>query len=178
MDEGGIASGSARGRRMTLGRFLRVLGPLLACLAFTAPAAIAATCPRTSVADLEDEVMCPVCGTPLALATEAPQAQRQRAFILKLVERCRSKDQIKAALVTEFGPGVLATPSREGFGLAAYLVPVLVLAAAAGGLGMAALRWRGGRAATARSGAGSDPPPEPDREAAARLDADLGRFGD
>ena len=37
-------------------------------------------CPKTTLGDIEDEVMCPVCGTPLGLATEAPQAQRERAL--------------------------------------------------------------------------------------------------
>ena len=36
------------------------------------------TARRTTLGDVEDEVMCPVCGTPLALATEAPQAIQQR----------------------------------------------------------------------------------------------------
>ena len=38
-------------------------------------------CPKTTLGDVEDEVMCPVCGTPLGLATEAPQAERERALI-------------------------------------------------------------------------------------------------
>ena len=42
--------------------------------------------------------MCTVCGTTLGLATEAPQAQRERAFILARVERCETKEQIRAAL--------------------------------------------------------------------------------
>ena len=102
----------------------------------------AAACPKTSVADIEDEVMCPVCGTPLALATEAPQARRQREFILDLVERCRSKEQVKAALVAEFGENVLALPEDEGFDLAAYAVPALGFLLAGGALAAAAIRWR------------------------------------
>ena len=43
----------------------------LAALALPA-AALAAGCTKTSVSDLEDEVMCPVCGTSLGLAREAP----------------------------------------------------------------------------------------------------------
>ena len=39
-----------------------------------AAAALAADCPQTTLGDVEDEVMCPVCGVPLGLATEAPQA--------------------------------------------------------------------------------------------------------
>ena len=48
---------------------------VLALLA-AAPAALAQDCPQTTLGDIEDEVMCPICGTPLGLATEAPQAQR------------------------------------------------------------------------------------------------------
>lgn len=106
------------------------------------PAAGLAACPRTSLADLEDEVMCPVCGTPLALATEAPQGQRQREFILRLVDRCRSKEQIKAALVAEFGPSVLAVPDTGGFDLAAYLVPILAGIVVSALLALAIVRWR------------------------------------
>ena len=61
--------------------------------------AAAATCPKTSLGDIEDEVMCPVCGTPLGLASEAPQAQRERAYIERLIASCKSKDEVKRALV-------------------------------------------------------------------------------
>jgi cytochrome c-type biogenesis protein CcmH/NrfF len=99
------------------------------CLAL-APAAGA--CPRTTLGDVEDEVMCPVCGTPLSTATEAPQAQRERELIVRLIDRCRSKEQIKATLAAEFGEDVLALPDDEGFDLAAYVVPALALLAARG----------------------------------------------
>jgi cytochrome c-type biogenesis protein CcmH len=147
---------------------LALLAAVMSLLAL-APAALA--CPRTSLADLEDEVMCPVCRTPLALATEAPQARRQRAYILRLVDRCKSKDEIKAALVAQYGREVLATPGDEGFDLAAWAVPALAIALAAGGLGVAALRWRRRRAA-----ADDEEPPPPAPEDAARLEADLGRY--
>ena len=54
-----------------------VTAVLLAAALIAAPAA-AAQCPQATLGDIEDEVMCPVCGTPLALATEAPQAIQQR----------------------------------------------------------------------------------------------------
>ena len=41
--------------------------------------------------------MCLVCGVPLALA-DAPQAQRERVFISRMVRQCRSKDEIESAL--------------------------------------------------------------------------------
>ena len=128
---------------------LAIAAALAAGALVVAPAA-AARCPKTSLADVEDEVMCPVCGTPLSLNTEAPQAVRQRDFIVRLVERCRSKDEVKAALAAEFGDGVLAVPEDEGFDLAAYLVPAIALAAAAALLVFATTRWRRSLLAGAR----------------------------
>jgi cytochrome c-type biogenesis protein CcmH len=101
-----------------------------ALLALAVPAAAAAACPRTSVADLEDEVMCPVCGTSLGVAREAPLAQRERALIARLAARCQSKRQIKAALVAQYGPSVLALPPDRGSG--AYVGPLLGGVAALG----------------------------------------------
>ena len=107
--------------------------------------AFAAECPRTSLGDVEDEVMCPVCGTPLALATEAPQAVRQRELIRRLVERCRSKEEIKARLEAELGQDVVALPGNKGFDLAAYLVPGLAILLAGGAVAATALQWRRAR---------------------------------
>jgi cytochrome c-type biogenesis protein CcmH/NrfF len=97
-----------------------------------AGAALAST-PRTSVTDIEDEVMCVACGVPLDIA-ESPQATQERTYIRKLVAEGRTKDEIKAELVAQYGQRVLATPKDSGFGLAAYLVPIaLVLAVLAAG---------------------------------------------
>jgi cytochrome c-type biogenesis protein CcmH len=145
------------------------LAGLLVALAL-APAALAADCPRTTLGDVEDEVMCPVCGTPLNLATEAPQANRERRFIQTLIERCRSKDQIKQALKAQYGDRVLATPDDKGFDLAAYVVPALALLVAAAGIALAAARWR------RRRSPDEDAPPAPAGAAKARLDSDLERY--
>jgi cytochrome c-type biogenesis protein CcmH len=146
----------------------RILLTLLVLLAGAAPAG--AACPQTTLEDVEDEVMCPVCGTPLELATEAPQAVRERELIRRLVDRCQSKEQVKAVLVAEFGDEVLAVPDDEGFDLAAYLVPALAIAAALLALGIAALRWRGARR-------GPDAPERsPSTAVAERLESDLERY--
>jgi len=117
-----------------------VLATLIVALAAAAPAA--AACPKTTLGDVEDEVMCPVCGTPLELATEAPQAQRERELIRRLVDDCRSKEEVKAVLVAELGDEVLALPGGDGFDIAAYLVPALAILLGGGTVGVAALRWR------------------------------------
>ncbi len=140
---------------------------ILAILVGVAPALGAA--PRTSLTDLEDEVMCPICGTLLELS-EAPQAQRQKAFIAAMIAQGRTKAEIKDALVAEYGKEVLALPEGSGFELSAYLVPVIAFVVAAVALALGLRRWR-------RDGPGSKPPMGgPSGEAAKRLDADLAKY--
>jgi cytochrome c-type biogenesis protein CcmH len=116
---------------------------LVALLTLLVPAvAEAASCRQTTVADLEDEVMCPVCGTTLGLAREAALAKRERALIARLIDSCRSKQEIKDELVAEFGPAVLAEPPDRGIGAAAYLVPLVAGAVVLGGVLLAFRRWR------------------------------------
>jgi cytochrome c-type biogenesis protein CcmH/NrfF len=150
---------------------------LLALALLAGPAvALAAECTTTTVADLEDEVMCSVCGTTIGLAREAPQAKRERAFIARLIASCRSKDEIKAALVTEFGPAVLAEPSRRGFSASAHLVPVVGGAAALLVVLLSLLRWRRRTApapADPPTSASTAPLPKND---ARRLDSELERL--
>jgi cytochrome c-type biogenesis protein CcmH len=126
--------------------------------------------PRASLTDIEDEVMCPICGTPLNLAA-APQAERERAFIRRLIARGETKDEIKDALVREYGPEVLATPQGEGFDLAAWAVPAggLLLAVVALLIGVARWRRRGREQAPPET-EGLDPS---ERE---RLSSDLARY--
>jgi cytochrome c-type biogenesis protein CcmH/NrfF len=141
-----------------------------ALLLLLAPAASLAACPKTSLADVEDEVMCPVCGVPLGLATEAPQAQRERDFIQREVESCKSKDEIKQALVAQFGERVLALPPEKGFNLAAYLVPIALLLTGIAAIATIAVRRRRSPGAAATAG------PAIATDDAARLDADLQRY--
>jgi cytochrome c-type biogenesis protein CcmH len=136
-----------------------------------APAVASAACPRTSLAAIENSVMCQVCGVPLGLATESPEAARERALITRLVDRCESAAQVKAGLVAQYGPSVLALPPQKGFDLAAWLVPGLGLACAATLLTMVAVAWRGRQRA-----AGARLPPRLNRDDAARVEAALERF--
>ncbi len=145
----------------------RAAATLALWLALGAPAA--AACPQTSLGDLEDEVMCPVCGTSLGIASESPQAQRERAFIQGLIDDCRSKDEIKDALVVEFGDGVLALPDDDGFDLAAYLVPLAILLGAGAAIAIGVRRWRA-RPATAAAG------PVASKRESKQLDDDLARY--
>jgi cytochrome c-type biogenesis protein CcmH/NrfF len=101
----------------------------------------AAAEPQTTLPDVEDEVMCVQCGTPLNLST-APVADRERAFIRREIARGKTKEEIKDGLVDIFGPTVLAVPEDKGFGIAAYWVPVLVGVLGLIAVVMVAWRWR------------------------------------
>ena len=90
-----------------MARFARLLLAALLALSVLAPLA-GAVAPRTTLNDVEDEVMCPTCGTPLNLATDAPLANDERALIRRLIAQGYTKDEIKHRLVQEFGPNVLA----------------------------------------------------------------------
>ena len=148
----------------------RAFAAALALLVLAAPAAAsAASCPRASLPDLEDEVMCLECKQTLQMSPDAPQAQRERALIQSLIARCETKSQIKATLVRQFGDRVLALPPRKGFDLTAYVVPALALVVALAAIGAAALRWRRRQEPPAGATAAGDAD-------AARLDRDLERY--
>jgi cytochrome c-type biogenesis protein CcmH len=150
----------------SIARGLSIASLLVAVLA--PPAASAAT-PQASLPDIEDEVMCTICGTLLELS-EAPQADRERALIRRLIDEGKTKDEIKDALVAEYGEQVLATPDAGGFDLVAWLIPAIALL---GGVAAAlAFGLRGTGRARRRRGAEPAPLDPSDSE---RLDADLAR---
>jgi cytochrome c-type biogenesis protein CcmH len=147
----------------------RRLAVVALVLAFAPAGAAVAAPPRASLPDIEDEVMCLECGTPLSLSN-APVADRERAFIRREIARGRTKEQIKDALVDRFGPAVLAEPEDEGFGLTAYVVPVLVALLALLGVLAAARRWRRRPARAAAA------PRRPDPADEQRLERELAAY--
>jgi cytochrome c-type biogenesis protein CcmH len=148
---------------------LRRLSTLaLVAAALAGPTAALAATP--SLPDIEDEVMCPVCGTLLELS-DSPQAQRERAYINKLIAEGRTKEEIKDALVAQYGRNVLATPSDHGFDLTAWTVPVIAVVALALLLGVA--WWRRGRR---MPGAGGGGPAALSPEDATRLERDMSSY--
>ncbi|HEX5375593.1 MAG TPA: cytochrome c-type biogenesis protein CcmH [Solirubrobacterales bacterium] len=152
-------------------RRLALLAAVVLSLAAPAAAMGAAPVPKTTVSDVEDEVMCPICGTLLELS-DSPQARRQKVYVAKLVAEGRTKAEIKDALVSQYGPAALALPEATGFDLSAYLVPVVALVVAVCALALGVARWR-------RDGDRSPPPgaaTAPQGEEAERLEADLRRY--
>jgi cytochrome c-type biogenesis protein CcmH len=128
--------------------------------------------PKTTLPAVETQAMCVTCKIPLTEA-QSPQADRERAFIQRLIAAGLTEGQIKNALVREYGPTVLALPPAHGFDLAAYLVPVALVVAVLVLLALLLPRWR--RRAREAPLAEEGPPTLPPADAA-RLEADMARF--
>ena len=94
---------------------------VVALLAATA-SAVAAPSPS----DLEAELVCPTCKTTLD-QSDAPIARKMKQVIRTRLSEGATEKQIKAELVAQFGPGVIAEPPKSGFDLTAWLVPLLGL---------------------------------------------------
>jgi cytochrome c-type biogenesis protein CcmH len=144
---------------------VRILALALAALVLAAPAAAAS---RPSAAELETELVCPVCHETLDEST-APIAQEMKQEIRRRIAQGWTKQQIIDEMVANFGPNVLSTPSKHGFDLLAWLLPLggAILGVAA--LGVGARRWSHTRAAPAAA-SGLDP------EMEQRIDAELASF--
>ncbi|MDX6706728.1 MAG: cytochrome c-type biosis protein CcmH [Solirubrobacteraceae bacterium] len=143
---------------------------ILALALLTAPATALAAA-KADLVDIEDEVMCVTCKIPLNVA-EGRQPDRQREFIRGLIAQGKTKQQIKAALVTEYGPNVLALPDQHGFGITAYAIPLALLALLATGLAVLIALWRRRGPAAIEA---DDAPLLSDNDAR-RLDDDLARY--
>lgn len=120
-------------------------------------------------ADLEAELVCPVCETTLD-QSNAPVAERMKLFIREQIAAGDTEQEIKDALVAEFGRGVLANPPKSGFGLLAWLLPLGALAGGAVVVGLLILAWSRRRPTT------DDPERPLDPELERRVDEELARF--
>jgi cytochrome c-type biogenesis protein CcmH len=146
----------------------RVSAIVVACALALLAAVPALAADPPSAADLEAELVCPVCETTLD-QSNAPVAERMKAFIRERIAAGDSEQEIKDALVAQFGPGVLAKPPGGGFGLLAWLIP---LAAVVAGVVVVTVLVRGW--SRRRGEPEPDAPLDPGLER--RVDEELARF--
>jgi len=142
------------------------LAALLAVAALAGGVAGAGAAP--SPADLEAELVCPTCKTTLD-QSDAPVARRMKQILRERLAAGATEEEIKAELVAQFGPGVLAEPPKSGFDLLAWVVPLGLLGA--GALGVGALAW-----GWSRRGEPDESLTRIDPTLERRIDAELDRF--
>lgn len=143
---------------------------LLSALALALAAPALASERHPTLGELEGEVMCPTCKTTLDQST-APIADRIRQFISARIAAGDTKSEIERKLVAQFGPAVLASPSRHGFNLLAWVLPFVGVGLGAVVLAWLAWRWSRSRAPTV---AATGPPLDPELDR--RVDEELARF--
>lgn len=143
----------------------------IAAAAVVVLVAAASSAAAPNPADLEAELVCPTCDTTLD-QSNAPVAQRMKQLIRQHIAAGWSEAEIKADLVDQFGPGVLAEPPKSGFDLLAWLLPLGLLGAGALGVGIVAWGWSRRRDASSDGAASAALDPELER----RLDAELERY--
>jgi cytochrome c-type biogenesis protein CcmH/NrfF len=124
---------------------------------------------------LWSDLMSPFCpGRTLADCTSG-EAEQLRTWILVQAASGRSRDEVEAELVAQYGDVILSAPRAEGIGLAAYLLPAAAFAL--GGSGVVWFLRRQTRRTTpeAPPGAGSATPSAFDPELARAVDAEIQR---
>ena len=92
-----------------------------------------------------------------------------KLYIRERIAAGDSEQEIKDALVDEFGPGVLATPGKSGFGLLAWLLPLAALLGGAVVVAVLVRTWSRRRPSTS-----PEVPLDPELER--RVDEELRRF--
>ena len=119
----------------------RLLLVVVAALVLAGPAAACAR-PRTSLSFLEGQVMCPTCHTTLD-QSDSQAAQQIKVYIAQKIAACWTAQEIEAALVRNYGQGIIAEPSHKGFDLLAWWLPIAGVLG--GGLVLAFGVWRWSR---------------------------------
>jgi cytochrome c-type biogenesis protein CcmH len=150
---------------------VRILLAVLVALALAAPALASERHPSQS--EMEAELVCPECHTPLD-ESNSVIAQQMKKFIRDHIAMGWTKSQIEDSLVAQLGPGVRGVPQKQGFDLLAWVLPLGGVGLGAIVLGAAAWAWSRNRPSNnvllAEGG------PELDPEANRRLDEELARF--
>ena len=128
----------------------------LACalaLAFAAPAL--AVAPKTSIAAVEEDLVCPACHEPLD-ESSSPVAEQMKAYIRQHIAMGWTKTRIENTLEAQpgMGPSIFGVPSKHGFDLTLWLLPFAGIAIGAAALAGGAWVW-------SRNRSDEPPPSEP-----------------
>jgi cytochrome c-type biogenesis protein CcmH len=151
---------------------MRLLALAAAALVLAVPALASEQHPTQG--ELEAELVCPQCHTPLD-ESDSPIAQQMKAFIRKHIAMGWTKSRIENTLAAQpgLGPSIFGVPRKHGFDLVAWLLPLGGVAAGALALAGGAWAWSRNRASTnvlRAEGPALDPALE------RRVDEELARF--
>lgn len=128
---------------------------------------------------LESRLKCPVCRTQSVRESSSFMALEMRARIGELIAAGRTDDEILAYFVERYGDYILLEPRKEGFGLSAYVLPLLAVIVGGALLLVTIVRRR--REPDPAAGEGSEPSEARSARALspaerARVDEELKRY--
>lgn len=106
------------------------------------PASAEEPTPRWAT-EVTRELMSPFCPGVTIAECPSDQAKSLAAWIVVQADSGASKQEVLDTLYARYGDQVRAAPRAEGFGLAAYLVPIAVFAV--GGVAVGLFLWRSTR---------------------------------
>lgn len=173
-------------------RAIVILGAVLAAsLAFsTAGASESAAGKKDPARAITSQLICPCsCGEILSGCT-CETGKAMQGYVDRELKSGKSKDQIEAALVTQYGEVILGAPKAKGFNLLVWVAPFLATALGFLLASVILLRWvrrrepaaaaagaPGAGGAGTGAGAGSPTTAEQDMDALrARAEAELKRY--
>jgi len=149
-------------RRSTVSGVLLVAAVLVAVAALSTTALVGRADPPTTAQqanEIASSLHCPVCKDLSAADSPAPLARQMRKQIRQQLSAGSTPAQIRQGFVAAYGPTVLMSPPNQGWGRAAHLAPLVLLAVAAlvGGCTVRrGLRSHDTAPATTDPGAGAD----------------------
>lgn len=114
---------------------------VLGFLLVASPAGASGGDPQDLANDISQNVMSPFCPGVTLHDCASPEASRTRDRIVKWARAGWSRQRIVAKLEDEFGPSIHATPSGEGAGVLAWILPAAVALSAGAVAFMLVRRW-------------------------------------
>jgi cytochrome c-type biogenesis protein CcmH len=120
--------------------------------------------------DLFTQLMSPYCPGRTLMDCPSSQAAELRSWITEQEQAGRSRSDVEEQLYEQFGDVILQAPRAQGFGLAAYLLPVVAVLVG-GAIVWLFLRRQAGGAGGAT--VGSPTPVVLDPEIERRIDEEL-----
>ena len=153
---------------------MKLIVVVAAALALATPALASERHPN--LAELEDQLMCPVCAGETLAQSDSVPAQRIKAHLQQRIGQGWSRSRIINEEVDIWGTRILAAPRKHGFDLLAWVLPLVGIFAAAGVLALLAWRWTRTREEPVPLGPASMNGRPLDPELERRLDEELARF--